>query len=297
MPPPHSATPVRLAEIYARDAPVVSCELFPPKDQRGLGRLWRSVALLETIAPDFYSVTYGAGGTTRDMSIQVAEELVGRVTAPVASHITIVDQSKEEIRAVLDHFERAGVENLVAIRGDPPSGQENWIPHPEGWEHTIDLVREVAQRGTFGIAVAGFPEVHPEAPDAATDLGFLVEKLAVGGDVVITQLFFDDRDYFAYVDTARAAGITVPIVPGLLPVLSSAQIRRIVTLCGARIPPDLDHQLAEAGDDADLAREAGIRWTTDQVTDLIAGGAPGIHLYTLNKARATRRILRETGLR
>jgi methylenetetrahydrofolate reductase (NADPH) len=211
-------------------------------------------------------------------------------------HLTVVGQSKAEARAVLDAFTLRGIVNLLALGGDPPQGTTDWRPHPDGFHYAAELVREAVARGGFCIAVAGFPEVHPRAVSRASDLGYLKEKVEAGADFIITQLFFDNDDYYRYVEDVRRLGVKVPIVPGVLPILSAPQVRRFTALCKAKIPRRLDAVLTKVEQDDHAAVEAGIEYATRQCEELIKFGVPGLHFYSLNKSYSLRGICKNLGL-
>jgi methylenetetrahydrofolate reductase (NADPH) len=227
-------------------------------------------------------------------------ELVDRIhrqfSLEVMCHLTVVGQSKEEARAILDKLEQRGIENLLALGGDPPQGATEWKPHPDGFHHAIELVREARGRGAFAVAVAGFPEVHPRALSRALDLRYLKEKVDAGASAIITQLFFDNEDYYRFVEDARKAGIAVPIVPGVLPILSAPQVRRFVSLCGSKIPAKLETQLSRVEEDEDGALQMGIDYASRQCEELMRFKVPGFHFYSLNKARSVTAICENLGL-
>ena len=281
---------MKLRDLYARAGPAFSIEFFPPKTEKGEEALFREIAALKALQPAFCSVTYGAGGSTRDKTV----DLVGRIHRAcgleVMCHLTVVGQSKEEVRSVLGRLQQMGIENMIALGGDPPQGVEDWTPHPGGFQHSIELVKEAAARRCFSIAVAGFPEVHPRAESRESDLRYLKEKVEAGADVVITQLFFDNDDYYRYVEDVRKLGVSAPIVPGVLPVLSVPQVRRFTALCAAKIPPQLERLLAKVENDEEGAVSLGIDYATEQCASLLKFGAPGIHFYSLNKSRSVTAI-------
>jgi len=213
----------------------------------------------------------------------------------VMCHLTVVGQSKEEVRSVLRKLHAKGIENIIALGGDPPQGMVDWKPHPDGFHHSVELVREAVAYGGFSIAVAGFPELHPRAESRASDLKYLKEKVDAGAVAVITQLFFDNDDYYRYVEDVKKLGVRVPIVPGVLPILSVAQIRRFTALCCAKIPAQLERELAKVGDDDGAAVQVGIEYATRQCEDLIRFGVPGIHFYSLNKSHSVKAICKNLG--
>jgi methylenetetrahydrofolate reductase (NADPH) len=292
---------VRIRERLSHKRPVFSFEFFPPKTEKGEAVLWRSLEQLVDLRPDFVSVTYGAGGSTRDRTV----ELVGRIKRELGiepmAHLTCVQATRDELAAVVDRLGELGVENILALRGDPPKGAEEFAVTEGGFAQAADLVAFVKDRGPFCVGAACYPEVHPEAPDAATDLAHLRAKVDAGADFLITQLFFDNAAFRAFDERARAAGIEVPIIPGIMPVTNRAQTQRFTQMCGASIPGVLDRRLAEIEDDALEVFWAGVTYAAYQCRDLLdppspgpfqasPAGVPGIHFYTLNKSPATRAI-------
>jgi methylenetetrahydrofolate reductase (NADPH) len=287
---------VTLRDVYARPGPKFSIEFWPPKTPAGEAELFREIEILRSIEPAFCSMTYGAGGSTREKTVELVIRIDRELGLEVMCHLTVVGQPKAEVRAVLDRLKANRIGNIIALAGDPAEGAEaEWKAHPDGFAHSRELVEEAIDRG-FSVAVAGFPEIHPRAPSRDADLGYLRDKVAAGADVVITQLFFDNDDYHRYVEAARRAGVEAPIVPGLLPIRSAAQVRRFTAMCGARIPPRLDALLAQVGDDPEEATRLGIDYATEQAADLLAAGAPGIHFYSLNKSRSVMAIFENLSL-
>ena len=288
---------MKIADLYARPGLTLSVEFFAPKTDKGDENLLSEIELIKQVNPGYCSVTYGAGGSTRDKTVDLVDRIHRRCDLEVMGHLTVVGQSKAEARDVLDAFKQRGIVNLLALGGDPPQGMTgDWRPHPDGFHYAAELVREAVARGGFCIAVAGFPEVHPRAVSRASDLGYLKEKVEAGADVIITQLFFDNDDYYRYVDDVRRLGVTVPVVPGVLPILSAPQVRRFTALCRAKIPPALDAVLAKAEQDDAAAVEAGIDYATRQCEGLIKFGVPGLHFYSLNKSYSLRAICKNLGL-
>ncbi len=280
---------MKLRDIYARPGKTFSVEFYPPKDAAGVERLFTEIEQLKKLNLAFCSVTYGAGGSTQDTTLEVVRRIHHESQLEVMCHLTVVNQPKSNVRAVLEFLRSKEIENLIALAGDPPRGQAetDWAAHPEGYHHSRELVEDALafEEGWFSVAVAGFPEVHPRAVDRESDLKYLKEKVDAGADVVVTQLFYDNDDYFRYVEDVRAIGVEVPIVPGLMLIQSSAQCRRIATMCGSRIPPELERRLAKVEDNSDDALQLGIDYTTEQCEALLAYGVPGFHFYSLNKAR------------
>jgi methylenetetrahydrofolate reductase (NADPH) len=283
---------VRIDEILAAsDAPVFSFEFLPPKTEEGWNNLREALQSLAALEPDFASVTYGAGGSTRDRTVEVTKWLKRDLGIEAMAHLSCVGTTREELCEILDGIDEAGVENVLALRGDPPRGQTEWRPHPGGLKYSTELAALISERYAFGIGGACFPEIHPEAPDLAHDLHFLRQKVEAGVTFLITQLFFDNELYFRFVEEARGAGIDVPILPGIMPITDLKQIKTITGMCGATIPPALLDQLESRAGDPDAVQELGVSYATLQCAELLARGAPGIHFYTLNRSPATRAIL------
>ena len=289
---------MKLRDIYARPGLTVSVEFFPPKTPKGDADLLREVETIkEALRPAFCSVTYGAGGSTKDKTVELVTQLHRDLALQVMCHLTVVNQSKDEVRGVLKQLKANDVENIIALRGDPPGGGDDWVPHPDGFLYSRQLVEEARAHGDwFSIAVAGFPEVHPRAESRESDLRYLKEKVDAGADAVITQLFLDNDDYYRYVEDARRIGVTVPIVPGVLPIQSTAQIRRFTAMCASKIPPKLEAPLVKVENDNEAAVQLGIDYATEQCEGLIRFGVPGIHFYSLNKSRSVLAISKNLAL-
>lgn len=285
---------MRISELFQSGGkPVFSFEFFPPKTDKGHRALLATIEELAPLRPGFVSVTYGAGGSTRDRTIDLVTRIKRSMGIEAMAHLTCVGASRSEIEAVLDRLESSGIENVIALRGDPPQGETDFVPHPDGLAHGSDLVELIrSQDRPFCVAAAAYPEGHVESPDAQSDLDHLVKKVRAGTDVLITQLFFDNDFYFDFVDKARAAGIDVPIVAGIMPVTNVAQIERFTKMCGATIPPALAKRLDPVRDDSEAVERVGIEFAVEQCRGLLDGGAPGVHFYTLNKSGSTREILR-----
>jgi methylenetetrahydrofolate reductase (NADPH) len=281
----------RIDEILHHDRPVFSFEFFPPRTDKGQRNLEETIAVLKEDEPGYVSVTYGAGGATRERTLEITKWIKRELGVEAMSHLSCVGESTEGLLSLLGEVEAAGVENVLALRGDPPRGQDGWEPHPEGLRHSVELISLIAERFGFCIGAACFPEVHPEAPDRATDLRYTREKVEAGASFLITQLFLDNDVYFAFVDEAREAGIDVPIVPGVMPITDYRQIRKITGMCGASIPGSLQRQLHRRSQDPEAVAQLGVAYATLQCAELLARGAPGIHLYTLNRSPATRAVL------
>jgi methylenetetrahydrofolate reductase (NADPH) len=284
---------MRIDEIISHNGgePVFSFEFFPPKTEEGERNLSTALEELRPLEPSYVSVTYGAGGSTRDRTVEITKHLKEDYGLEAMAHLSCVGTTKDELREILDEIREAGIDNVLALRGDPPQGETDWKPHPGGLHFSTELARLISEDYDFCIGAACFPEVHPEAPNLEHDLTFLKEKIDAGATFLITQLFFDNRLYFNFVEQARAAGIDLPIIPGIIPVTNTAQIKRFTATCGASIPQPLLEQLELKADDPDAVTQFGVAYATLQCADLLARGAPGVHFYTLNKSPATRAIL------
>ena len=287
---------MKLADLYARPGLTLSVEFFPPKTDKGEENLFREIEIIKRLNPAFCSVTYGAGGSTREKTVDLVDRIHKERGLEVMCHLTVVGQSKAEVRSVLKKLKRRSIENIIALGGDPPQGMTDWRPHPNGFHYAAELVREAVTQGGFSIAVAGFPEVHPRAQSRESDLKYLKEKVDAGAVAIITQLFFDNEDYYRYVEDTRKLGIQVPIVPGVLPILSAPQVRRFTALCCAKIPRQLEVELAKVENDDDAAVQVGIDYATRQCEGLIKFGVPGIHVYSLNKSHSLQAICKNLDL-
>jgi methylenetetrahydrofolate reductase (NADPH) len=276
-----------ISELFAQHRPLRSLEFFPPRDEGGVEALRQTARALRQITPDFVSVTYGAGGSTRERTAQVSALLKNELGFTVMPHLTCVGHARAELHEIADRIHAAGFRNIMTLRGDPPKGATEFQAAPDGLLHANELVSLLKARHVdFCLGVAGYPEKHPEAPSAEADLSHLRRKVEAGAAFVTTQLFFDNAAYYRFVERCRAAGITVPIVPGLMPVLSLKQIQRFTAMCGASLPEKLVRRLEAAGDQPDVAEAIGIDWALGQIRDLLAQGVPGYHLYILNRAKS-----------
>jgi methylenetetrahydrofolate reductase (NADPH) len=282
---------VRIDEIIAGPEPTFSVELFPPKTEEGTEALFATARSLRELNPDFVSVTYGAGGSTREGTVEITRALKDELGYETMAHLSCVGESADGIAATLDRIAEAGIENVFALRGDPPRGQEDFVQPEGGLGSAAELTSFIGSKWDFTVGGACFPEVHPEAPDPETDLAYLKTKVEAGASFLITQLFFDNQVYFDFVAAARAVGIDVPIIAGVIPVASFAQTKRICSLCDASIPPRLEAAFAAAGGDERAEFELGIAYAAQQCSELLLAGAPGIHFYALNRAPATRAVL------
>ncbi len=283
---------MRIDDLLATtDEPVFSFELFPPKDVAGERALFAALAALRPLRPAFVSVTSGAGGSTRTKTLEIAARVRGELGLEALAHLTCVGATRDELHRDLDAMRRAGIDNVLALRGDPPQGDGAFAPAPGGLAHASELVELAARREDLCVLAACYPEVHPEAPDLSADLGRLRAKVDAGAGVLITQLFFDNTAYERFVEEARATGIDVPIIPGIMPVTNVDQMKRFTSLCGATIPELLREALETRAHQPEAVLELGVAYATLQCAELLERGAPGIHFYTLNKSPATRAIL------
>lgn len=282
---------VSLASYYSSHAFGLSFELFPPKTERGEEALFRHVSQLMEFTPSFITCTYGAGGSTREKTLDIVDQVRKRFEVPVASHLTVVGATVDDLRNYLSEARDRGVEFIVALRGDPPRDQDSFTPVEGGLRYANELVELIrAEFPQFGIAVAGYPETHQEAPSPEDDLVNLKRKVEAGSDVVITQLYYNNDDFFRFRDRYHQAGISVPLVPGILPVTNLKQIQRITSLCGAKLPKEFVDRLSQR-DDEQWQFEVGVDFATQQVQQLIDNEVPGIHFYVLNKSQATTKLL------
>jgi methylenetetrahydrofolate reductase (NADPH) len=281
-------TPDRpIAELFAQRRPLRSLEFFPPKDDAGVEALRATASALKRMAPDFVSVTYGAGGSTRERTAQVSEILRSEFGFTVMPHLTCVGHSRAELSDVADRIYDGGFRNIMTLRGDPPKGETTFTPYKDGLRYASDLVGLLKQaHADLCLGVGGYPERHPEATSLEIDLENLKRKVDAGADFITTQLFFDNAVYFRFVERCRSAGISVPIVPGIMPVLSLKQIQRFTSMCGATLPAKLITRLEAAAENSEVVETLGIDWALNQIRELLAQGAPGYHLYILNRAKA-----------
>ena len=286
---------VSLPELFAKKSLVLSYELFPPKTEKGETALYRHLERLCEFSPDFITCTYGAGGSTREKTLRIVTEVKKRFEVPVASHLTLVGSSVDHLRQYLKQAKQLGVDYIVALRGDPPQGETEFRPTEGGFSYANELVEFIRSefQGDFSIAVAGYPEKHVEAVSLDVDLENLKRKVDAGADLIITQLFYDNDDYFAFCDRCADLGIEIPIVPGILPVTNFAQVQRITNLCGAKLPSNFANALSQ-NDSPEYQHQIGVEFAISQVNQLIENGVPGIHFYVLNQSRATIEVLGQT---
>ena len=280
---------MRIADLYAAEGdPVLSLEFFTPKDEAGRKALFRAVGRLGTIRPGFVSITCGAAGTTRERTADLAIELQDEFGLTAMAHLVCTGATQSELDETLRHMQAHGIDNILALRGDPPKGATGWTPVEGGFRHASELTAFVRERFSLGIGGACYPEKHHEAPSLEADIANLKHKVDAGAEFLITQLFFDNHRYWSFVDKVREEGIDVPIVPGIMPVHNLANLQRIASLSpGTTIPPELETALREAGDDDEAALQAGVDFAAQQCRALLAHAAPGIHFYTLNRSKAT----------
>src|SRR5919205_2200795 len=279
--------------IAAGGQPSFSFEFFPPKTREGEANLERALAELSRLEPTFVSVTYGAAGSReqREKTIEIVTRIKADHGLEAMAHFTCVNSTVDELRAMLDHMRDVGIENVLALRGDPPPGEDEWTATEGGLRYSRELIELIREEYDFAIGAACFPEVHIHAESAESDLRYCREKVEAGARFLITQLFFDNTVYWDFVARAREAGIDVPIIPGIMPITNVAQIKRFTELCGACIPEPLLRELELRADEPDAVTDFGVAYATMQCAELLANGAPGIHFYTLNRSPATRAIL------
>lgn len=275
----------------------ISCEFFPPKTADGMDVVFRAVDRLQPFNPDFVSVTYGAGGSTRGFTEEIVTKIKSEAQLEVMAHQTCVGQTQEEVHDSLARLEAAGIENVIALRGDLPQGDNAGAPAKSGFSHASDLIGHIRGNFDFGVAAACYPEGHTESADLDADMEHTKLRVSQGADFLITQLFYNNNHYFDFVERAQKSGINVPILPGVLPILTTSQVRRFTTLCGAKIPPELDKQLDKFGEDDDAVRELGVEHATRQVRELWDAGVPGVHFYVLNRSYSVSKILANLGLK
>lgn len=273
-----------------------SFEFFPPKSDEGEAQLWEAIRQLEPLSPTFVSVTDGAGGSTRERTARIVGRVAAETDMIAVAHLTCAGSSQASLRQAIESYGGSGIENLMALRGDPPRGATTFAPEPDGFSHAVELVRLIRELGDFCIGVAGYPEPHPEAPDFDTDVRHLADKVRAGADMVVTQFFFEADDYLRLVDALAGHRVSVPVIAGVMPITNVRQIRRMTELQGSAFPAELAERLLAVEDDAHAVRAIGVEVVTKLCQRVLEGGAPGVHFYTLNRSSATKEIAANLGL-
>jgi methylenetetrahydrofolate reductase (NADPH) len=286
---------MRIDRIVGRGKPTISFEFFPPKNEAGFQQLYKAIDELHPLHPSYVSVTYGAGGSTRSKTVELVEKIQNELKIRAMAHLTCVGHTADELSGILDDLWKAGIVNILALRGDPPQGQSTFVATEGGFANADQLVAFARGRHDFCVGVAGYPEGHPQCINTTRDLEYLKRKVDNGGCFVITQLFFDNADFYKFRDRARAMGIKVPIIAGIMPILNVAQIKRFVSMCGAKIPHRLLTKLESVETDAEAVYRTGVEYATMQCRDLLFNDAEGLHFYTLNKSKATVDICKRLG--
>ncbi|MFH1639130.1 MAG: methylenetetrahydrofolate reductase [NAD(P)H] [Chloroflexota bacterium] len=283
----------RISEILKEKERTFSFEFYPPKTRAALERLPETISTYLEFDPDWFAVTYGAGGTTRDLTTDMVDDYQKRFNVPVLHHFTCVGHSQEEITTLLDDLKNRGICNILALRGDPPVGVADWVPHPGGFEYCYQLIERIrSYDGFFSIGVAGFPEGHVNCPDKETDTKYLKIKIDTGGEFVITQLFYDTKDYFDFVKRVRNAGINVRLIPGIMPITNYQNLLRFTSNCGASIPKKVEEIFKPLDGNDEASYQAGIDFIAKQCNELLEGGAPGLHFFAMNRTEPVQEILR-----
>jgi methylenetetrahydrofolate reductase (NADPH) len=282
---------LKIVDIIQSRQLTFSFEFFPPKTDEEMVKLFVTLGEVKKLGPGYISVTYTPGGATKDKTMEIVRRAKNEIDLEAMAHLTCAGQSREEIRAILDELERSGIENVIALRGDPMKGEKAFTPHPDGFRYASELTQFIRSSYGFCVAVAGYPEGHIESPDRETDWNNLKRKVEAGAHFMITQLFFDNRDFFHFETRMREKGVTVPIIPGIMPITNYNQIMRFTEICGAKIPREVQKDLLGIRSDLDAVQDYGIAYATRQCKELIAHGVPGIHFYTLNKSKSSQKIV------
>jgi methylenetetrahydrofolate reductase (NADPH) len=282
---------MKISQILNQGQKIFSFEFFPPKTDEGFAQLYQTIENLKSWNPGYVSVTYGAGGSTRSKTIDLVGRIKGQIELESMAHLTCVGHTADEIRDILDLLKEKGIENILALRGDPPQGEEKFVKTENGFEFGNELVAFIRKNYSFCLGVAGYPEGHVECPDKSADLENLKRKVDAGADFIVTQLFFNNRYFIEFLERARAIGIQVPIIPGIMPIINAKQTKRFTKMCGASIPSDLLTLLEENQEDTLAIGKIGVEHATRQCEELLKIGVPGIHFYTLNRSKATLNIL------
>ncbi|HOJ63956.1 MAG TPA: methylenetetrahydrofolate reductase [NAD(P)H] [Spirochaetota bacterium] len=277
-----------IKDMFKKDKTVISVEVFPPKRDDDVEKLYQTIEELKVIKPDFVSVTYGAGGSTRDKTVDIASKIKNKIGIEVMAHLTCVNSTKEEIGNVITQLKNNNIQNILALRGDPPQGQTNFTKTIGGFGHANELVAYIRSRNEeWSIGVAGYPEGHIESPSLEEDIKNLKRKVDSGADFIVSQLYYDNNDFFKFLDLTRKAGINVPIIPGIFPILNFNTIKKITSLCGAKIPKNLLEKLEKYQDNSEETEKIGIEYAINQTLELIENKIEGIHFYSMNKSKAT----------
>ncbi|MHC4672569.1 MAG: methylenetetrahydrofolate reductase [NAD(P)H] [Planctomycetota bacterium] len=289
---------LRISQFYKKNDLVISFELFPPKTPAGENKLFKqTIEGMLKLSPSFLTCTYGAGGSARRTTLRIVAKLQQEMGIETVAHLSCAGLSRDQLTAFLESAGRCGISNILAVRGDAAEGDKQFAGHPEGLRYAHELVAFIKSHGGFDVAIAGYPEGHPECPDKYLDWRRCRDKVEAGGDVIITQLFYENDDFFGFEDYLKnKLGVTVPIVPGVLPIVSLSQIRRICGLCGANLPGQVVRRLEELGDDDEAVRRYGVELAVKQCDELIRAGVPGIHFYTLNRTKSTYEVIHSLGL-
>jgi methylenetetrahydrofolate reductase (NADPH) len=278
---------MRIDRLFGLGLPTLSFEFFPPKTEEGFVSLFKTIEDLRPIQPTYVSVTYGAGGSTRAKTVQLTERIQREIGMRAMAHLTCVGHTADEIGNILDELWTNGIRNVLALRGDPPAGQNQFVATPGGFGYAVELIRYMRSRKDFCIGAAGYPEGHPQCLNKTRDLEHLKAKVDAGANFIITQLFFDNAEFYRFRDTARSIGINVPIMAGIMPITNLAQIKRFISMCGAKIPHPLLLKLERIEHDPDSVATMGVEYATHQCQDLLDNQVDGVHFYTLNKSKAT----------
>ena len=282
----------KIVDILKQKDRTYSFEFFPPKTEKGREKLVEVAGIFAALRPDWFALTYGAGGSTREATMEIVDDFQKRFDLPVMHHFTCVGHSKNDLKAVIEKMKKRNIRNILALRGDAPEGEKDWKPAPDGLEYCYQLIELIRTHGDFfSIGVAGFPEGHVDCPDKETDSKYLKIKINSGGEFVITQLFFDNKDYFEYLERTKKVGVNVRILPGILPITNYQKLRKFCDTCGANIPQKIHDIFKPLDGDDQASYKAGVEFAVKQCNELLAGGAPGLHFYTLNKVEPTREIL------
>jgi methylenetetrahydrofolate reductase (NADPH) len=284
---------MRIDRLFKLGLPTISFEFFPPKNEAGWAQLYQSVGELHSLKPSYVSVTYGAGGSTRSKTVDLVSRIQNELKIRSMAHLTCVGHTADEIGKILDDLWDAGIRNVLALRGDPPAGQTTFVKTEGGFAYADQLVQFTRARHDFCVGVAGYPEGHPQCLNLKRDLEHLKGKVDNGANFVVTQLFFDNADFYRFRDQARSIGVKVPIVAGIMPIQNVNQIKRFISMCGAKIPHPLLLKLESLENDPESVAQAGTQYATQQCQDLLANGVEGIHFYTLNKSKATVQICKD----